>query len=48
MVIGKYNVDEGNEFALKHRIMSIPAFLFFKDGKKTSIRLVGSQTRETR
>lgn len=47
VVIGKYNVDENNELSVKYRIMSIPMFLFFKDGKKQDIRLVGSQTRET-
>lgn len=45
--IGKYNVDEESELSSKYRIMSIPTFLFFKDGKKTSIRLAGSQSRET-
>lgn len=47
VVIGKYNVDEEGELSMKYRIMSIPMFLFFKDGKKTDIRLVGSQSRET-
>lgn len=47
VVIGKYNVDENNDLSMKYRIMSIPMFLFFKDGKKQDIRLVGSQTRET-
>ncbi len=45
--IGKYNVDEESELSSEYRIMSIPTFLFFKDGKKTSIRLAGSQSRET-
>jgi thioredoxin 1 len=30
--IGKVNTDENNELAMKFRIMSIPALLFFKDG----------------
>lgn len=47
VVIGKYNVDDETELGETYRIMSIPMFLFFKDGKKTDIRLVGSQTRET-
>lgn len=47
VVIGKYNVDEENDLSMKYRIMSIPMFLFFKDGKKADIRLVGSQTKET-
>lgn len=45
--IGKYNCDEENDFATDHRIMSLPTFLFFKDGKKTEIRLAGSQTYDT-
>ena len=45
--IGKYTVDEESELSSEYRIMSIPTFLFFKDGKKTSIRLAGSQSRET-
>lgn len=45
--IGKYNCDDENEFAAENRVMSIPAFLFFKDGKKTEIRLAGSQPYET-
>ena len=31
--IGKYNVDEESELSSEYRIMSIPTFLFFKDGK---------------
>lgn len=46
VVIGKYNVDEEGEFASANRVMSLPTILFYKDGKKTSIRLVGSQTKE--
>lgn len=47
VIIGKYNVDEEGDLSMKYRIMSIPMFLFFKDGKKVDIRLVGSQSRET-
>lgn len=46
VVIGKYNVDEEGEFAAANRVMSIPTFLFYKNGEKTSIRLVGSQTKD--
>lgn len=45
VVIGKYNCDEESSFATDHRIMGLPTILFFKDGKPTSIRLSGSQSR---
>lgn len=45
--IGKYNCDDENDFASDNRVMSLPTFLFFKDGKKTDIRLAGSQSYET-
>lgn len=47
VVIGKYNVDEESDLSSKYRIMSIPTFLFFKDGKKVDIRLAGSQPKAT-
>lgn len=47
IVIGKYNVDEESDFSTQHRIMSLPTILFFKDGKKTSLRLAGSQNKAT-
>lgn len=45
VVIGKYNIDEESDLSSKYRIMSIPTFLFFKDGKKVDIRLAGSQSK---
>lgn len=45
--IGKYNVDEEGDLATEYRIMSLPTILFFKDGKKTDIRLVGGQTEDS-
>ncbi len=42
-VIGKYNVDEENDFCSENNIRSLPTLLFFKDGKKTDLRLVGGQ-----
>lgn len=45
--IGKYNVDEEGDLSSEYRIMSLPTILFFKDGKKTDLRLAGSQTRAT-
>ena len=47
VVIGKYNVEEESDFSTDNRIMSLPTILFFKDGKKTAIRLAGSQSKET-
>ncbi len=47
VVIGKYNIDEESELTDEYRIMSIPTLLFFKDGKKANIRLVGAQDRST-
>lgn len=46
MIIGKYNVDEEGDLSNTYRIMSLPTILFFKDGKKADIRLVGSQTED--
>lgn len=42
--VGKCNVDESGEVAGQFRIMSIPALLFFKDGKLVD-RLVGAQPK---
>ena len=47
VVIGKYNVEDESDFSTDHSIMSLPTILFFKNGEKTSIRLTGSQTKET-
>ncbi len=47
VVVGKYNIDEEGELSAKYRIMSIPTILFFKNGEKTAIRLVGSQSEDT-
>ena len=44
--IGKYNIEEETEFCNQNRVMSIPLFLFFKGGKKTSIRLTGKVSEE--
>lgn len=46
VVIGKYNVDDENDLAVEYRVMSIPTLLFFKDGKKTDLRLAGSQSKK--
>ena len=33
-VIGKVNVDEEQELAVRYGVMSIPTVIFFKDGKE--------------
>ncbi len=33
VIIGKYNVDEDNDFSSMQNIRNIPTILFFKDGK---------------
>lgn len=45
VLVGKYNVDDETDFATANRIMSIPTILFYKDGKKTAIRLAGAQPK---
>lgn len=46
VIIGKYNVEEETDFSTENRIMSIPAFLFFKNGKQVKeLRLAGSQKK---
>ena len=39
-VIGKVNVDEEQELAVRYGVMSIPTVIFFKDGKEND-RKVG-------
>lgn len=43
--VGKVNVDEQNELAIRYRIASIPALLFFQDGK-LSDTFVGFHSKE--
>lgn len=45
VVIGKYNVEEESDLSNTYRITALPTILFFKNGKKTDIRLTGSQTK---
>ncbi len=46
VVIGKYNTDEENDFCSENGVRGLPTLLFFKDGKKTAIRLTGAQKPE--
>ncbi len=43
--IAKLNVDENNEIASKFGVMSIPTFIFIKDGKEIE-RKIGMQSKE--
>ena len=43
---GKSNMDAQNALAVECRVMALPTILFFKGGKKTSLRLAGSQSYE--
>lgn len=45
VIIGKYNIEEENNFVSQQSIMAIPTLLFFKNGEKTAIRLVGFQNK---
>jgi len=45
VVFGKLNVDENPETSMKHKIMSIPTLLVFKDGALVD-RLVGAYPKE--
>lgn len=45
-VVGKYNCDEESDFATECGIRSLPTLLFFKNGVKTDIRLIGGQKAE--
>lgn len=47
VVIGKYNIEEENDLAMKYRIMSIPTILFFKNGEQiSSLRMAGAQQKD--
>jgi len=45
VIIGKYDVDQGNDLALEYGIRNIPTLLFFKDGTLVD-RHVATITRE--
>lgn len=46
VTIGKINIDDNKEIALKYGIRSIPAVLFFKDGEEvTGTRKIGVQPK---
>jgi len=43
--IGKINIDEQQELAIKYGVMSIPTLMFFKNGQPTDT-LVGLRSKE--
>lgn len=45
-VIGKYNTEEENDFAVENRVMALPTILFFKGDKKAKFRLTGAQSAD--
>ncbi|MEM5779590.1 MAG: thioredoxin [Lawsonibacter sp.] len=45
IVVGKVNVDEEQELAIRYGVMSIPTVIFFKDGKEID-RKVGVMPAE--
>lgn len=44
VTIGKYNVDDNTDLSSDYGIMSLPTFLFFKNGERVD-KLVGSQKK---
>lgn len=43
--VGKLNVDEAQDIAIKYNVMSIPTIIIFKDGKEDK-RFVGVTSKE--
>ena len=43
--VGKVNVDEEGELAIRYGVRSIPTLIFFRDGKEVA-RMVGVQDKE--
>ncbi len=45
-VVGKLNIDEGQDIASKYGVMSIPTIILFKDGSAQET-MVGMQSKES-
>lgn len=45
-VVGKLNVDDNEEIAMKYSVMSIPTLIVFKNGQAVD-KKVGVQSKET-
>ncbi|NBH35958.1 thioredoxin [Clostridiaceae bacterium] len=44
-IIGKLNIDDNEEIAMKYGVMNIPTLILFKNGAEVN-RIVGAQNRE--
>ena len=44
-IIGKLNIDDNEEIAMKYGVMNIPTLILFKNGAEVN-RIVGSQNRD--
>ena len=45
ILVGKVDVDECRELAIKYGVMSIPTVIFFRDGEEVT-RTIGVQSKE--
>ena len=45
VVVGKLNVDENEDIAVRYQVMSIPTLIVFKDGQAVQ-KAVGLQSKE--
>ncbi len=45
--IGKVNVDENPSLAMRYEVQSIPTMVLFKDGKPSSLRIVGAKGKDS-
>ncbi len=46
--VGKLNVDQETEIAINYRVMSIPTFIVFQDGKPASVTVGAVPEQELR
>lgn len=46
VIVGKINVDESSEIAVKYNVMSIPTLIVFKDGKEYE-RIIGYKPKDS-
>lgn len=44
-VVGKLNIDENEEIAMKYKVMTIPTLMVFKNGQPVN-KLIGLQSRQ--